>query len=112
MTFWEALGLVSAMVTILGVFLTIYAIINNKTLKEESKNTREMIKESSEGARELLARMERGQEDARKEVAAAMTAIGQAVTDSRKEMADAIGRVAELIRVEGQATREAMRTRT
>jgi hypothetical protein len=43
MGFWEALGQVSVTATILGVFLTIYGLINNRTLKEESRNTREIL---------------------------------------------------------------------
>jgi hypothetical protein len=43
MSFWQMLGLVSAVATILGVFLTIYAIINNRPRKEEFRLTREMM---------------------------------------------------------------------
>ena len=78
---WQVLGLVSAMPTILGVFLTIYGVINNRTLKEEFKITRE-----------ILARIDQGQQEA------------------RKEMAEAIKYLADLIRAEGEKTRQTVRT--
>ncbi len=66
MSFWELLGLVSAMATILGVFLTIYGVINNRTLKEEFRITREM-----------LDRMDRGHQEATKYVADLIRAEGE-----------------------------------
>ncbi len=48
MGFWELLALISAMATIMGVFLTIYARINNRTLKEEARLTREAIQATRE----------------------------------------------------------------
>ncbi len=80
MSFWELLGVVSAMATILGVFLTIYGVINNRTLKEEFRITRDM-----------LARIDQGQQEA------------------RKEMAEALKYLADLIRAEGERTRQAVR---
>ena len=94
MSFWEAVGLVSAMATILGVFITIYGLINNRTLKEEAT-----------GIREILFRIEQGQNEARKEIAGAMA-------EARKEMAEAIRSLGELIRSEGEKTRDAVRTQT
>ncbi|MBI4460766.1 MAG: hypothetical protein HY648_12005 [Acidobacteria bacterium] len=91
MSFWELLGLVSAMATILGVFLTIYGFINNRTIKEESRLTRE-----------ILDRIERGQAEARKEMAEAMA-------QARKEMAEAVRYLAELIHTDGERTRQAIR---
>jgi hypothetical protein len=52
MSFIEALALVGTGATILGIFPTAYAIINNKTLKKESKLTREIIVEESRLTRE------------------------------------------------------------
>ncbi|MBI4530933.1 MAG: hypothetical protein HY709_05360 [Candidatus Latescibacteria bacterium] len=72
------------MATILGVFLTIYALINSKTLKEESAHTRE-----------ILARIEQGQAEARKEMA-----------EARKEMAEALKYIAQLIVSEAEKTRQ------
>lgn len=43
MSFWELLVLAGTMATVLGVFVTIYALINSKTLKEEARLTRESI---------------------------------------------------------------------
>ena len=95
MSFWQLLGLVSAMATILGVFLTIYGVINNRTLKEEFRITRE-----------ILGRIEQGQQEARKETAEARKEIAEA----RKEMAEAIRYLADLIRAEGERTRQTVRT--
>jgi hypothetical protein len=89
MSFWELLGLVSAMSAILGVFLTIYGLINNRTLKEHFKTTREEFKVT----REMIARIDQGQQEA------------------RKEMAEAIKYLADLIRAEGESTRQAIRAR-
>ncbi len=74
MSFWQLLGLVSAMATILGVFLTIYGIINNRTLKEEFRITRE-----------ILLRIDQGHQEATKYLA-------------------------DLIRAEGERTRQTVRT--
>lgn len=48
MVFWEVLTLGGTMATILGVFLAIYAIINNRTLKEEARRTQELINKMDE----------------------------------------------------------------
>jgi predicted transporter len=45
MTYLEAIGLVGTMTTILGVFLVLYGIFNNRTLKREARDTRQMITE-------------------------------------------------------------------
>jgi len=82
MSLWEAMALVGTMATILGVFITIYGIINNRTLKAEAQ-----------GIREILLRMEQGQSEA------------------RREMAEAIERLGQLIVVEGERTREAVRAK-
>ena len=94
MSFWELLALVSAMATIMGVFLAIYAMLNNRLLKEESAHTRE-----------ILARMEQGQQNVQKEVAEARREMAEA----RHEMAEAIKYLADLIRIEGDRTRQAVR---
>ena len=85
----------SAMATILGVFLTIYAIINNRTLKEGLKATREILdrielgqREDSKATRQILARIELGQNEA------------------RREMAEAIRYLGDLIHLEGEKTRQ------
>jgi vacuolar-type H+-ATPase subunit H len=44
-SFYEVLTLGGVMATILGVFLTLYAIINNRTLKAEARNIIELISE-------------------------------------------------------------------
>ena len=87
MSFWELLALVSAMATILGAFLAVYALINNRTLKSEFGSTRE-----------ILVRIEQGQNETRKDMA-----------EARKEMAEAIRYLADLIRAEGERTRQVVR---
>lgn len=115
MTFWALLALVSAMTAILGVFLTIYVVINNRTLKEESKNTREtinegvritreLIQEEAKASREILSRIEHGQTEMRKE----MAEVRKEMAEARKEMAEAIKYVAQLIVSEGEKTRQAI----
>ena len=82
MSLWGAMVLVGTMATILGVFIAIYGMINNRTLKEEAR-----------GLREILLRIEQGQNEA------------------RREMAEAIKRLGELIVLEGERTREAVRAK-
>ena len=94
MTFWEALTVAGLMTTIMGVFFTICGILNNRTLKEESRHTRE-----------ILIRIEQGQEETRREIA-------QMMSEARKEMTEAIKYLADLIRVESQATREMIQGRS
>jgi len=94
MTFWEALTVAGLITTIMGVFFTICGILNNRTLKEESRHTRE-----------ILIRIEQGQEETRREIA-------QMMSEARKEMTEAIKYLADLIRVESQATREMIQGRS
>ncbi|MEW6619790.1 MAG: hypothetical protein AB1422_10725 [bacterium] len=54
MNLWESLALVGTAATILGVFLTVYGVVNNKTLKHETKLTRETIEEESKLTREMI----------------------------------------------------------
>ncbi|MEW6608271.1 MAG: hypothetical protein AB1414_12655 [bacterium] len=54
MNLWEALALVGTAATILGIFLTVYGVVNNKTLKNETKLTRETIVEESKLTREAI----------------------------------------------------------
>ena len=94
MSFWELLALVSAMATIMGVFLAVYAVINNRTLKSEFGSTRE-----------ILVRIEQGQNETRKDMAEARKEMAEA----RREMAEAIRYLADLIRAEGERTRQVVR---
>ncbi|MDI6735658.1 MAG: hypothetical protein QME42_05620 [bacterium] len=55
MNLWESLALVGTAATILGIFLTIYGVVNNKTLKYETKLTREAMAEESKLTREAMA---------------------------------------------------------
>jgi len=80
MSFWEALALTGTMATILGIALTVYGIINNRTFRAEMR-----------AVREILDRIERGQEEA------------------RREMAEAIKYLADLIVAESERTRQTLR---
>lgn len=118
MSLWEAMALVGTMATILGVFITVYGIINNRTLKAEAKNvreillgesksTRDVILEEARGIREILLRIEQGQNETR-----------QQIEQSRREMAEALKHLADLsrdlaglIHLEGERTREAVRAK-
>ena len=89
MSFWEAVALVGTMATILGVFITIYGLINNRVLKEEAA-----------GIREMLDRMDRRHEEGR-----------QAASEARGELAEILKRLGELVVSEGEKTREAARAK-
>ena len=123
MGFWQLLTLGGTMATILGVFLTFYAMINNRTLKEESKNTREVLLEESKNTRdvlleeskhtrEILLRIEQGQAEARRENEEARREVAQVMAEARKEMAEAIKGLGGLIRSEGEQTRDVIRARS
>ena len=108
MSFWELLALVGAMATIMGVFLAIYATLNNRVLKEESAHTRE-----------ILLRMDQGQQNIQKDMAEARQDMAEArhemaearheMAEARHEMAEAIKYLADLIRLDGERTRQAVR---
>lgn len=91
MSFWELLALVSASVTILGVFLAIHVRMNNKLLKEESRHTRE-----------ILERMEKEHAEARKEMAETLRRMDETL----REVARGQERIAHLIVAEGEKTRQ------
>jgi hypothetical protein len=55
MGIWEWLTVFGFTAAILGVFLTIYGMINNKTLKEESRLTREILLRIEEGLPDTFA---------------------------------------------------------
>jgi hypothetical protein len=98
MSFWELLALTGTMATIFGVFLTIYGLINNRTIREESRSTRE-----------ILSRIEQGQTEESRSIREILSRIEQGQTEARKEMAEAIKYLAQLIVSEGEKTREAIK---
>lgn len=133
MGLWEAVALVGTMATILGVFITIYGLINNRMLKQEAKNTQDLIEREVTRTQEL---MESGakrtqeiiQEQARSTDAQAKSTreliqeenranreillrIEQGQNEARREMAEAIKYVADLVRLEGEKTREVVRAK-
>ena len=105
MSFWEALALVGAMATILGVFIAVYGLINNRLLKKEAGDTRQILQDQAKGVREII------QEEA-KNTQEILLRIEQGQTEARREMAEAIRYVADLVRAEGERTREVVRAKT
>ncbi|MEW6095419.1 MAG: hypothetical protein AB1567_02675 [bacterium] len=83
MTFIEGLAYIGTAATILGVFLTIYAIINNKTLKSESKLTREMIQQTSQYISNLI-------EEIRKDTKETTQYLGNLTKESTQYLGDLI----------------------
>jgi hypothetical protein len=106
---WQLLTEGSVVATIMGFFLTVYALINNRTLKAEAKGIRDILLAEAQANRELLSRIERGQEETRREGVESRKDMAQTLADSRREMADAIKHVADLVTREGEATRAALR---
>jgi len=85
MSFLQLLGLAGTMGTILGGFLALYGLINNRTLKQEARDTRE-----------ILVRIEQGQQ----RLAEGQLRVEEMQAQARTEMAEAIRYLADLIRVE------------
>ncbi len=69
MSFSQMLVLIAVPTLILAVFLAIYVVINNRTLKEESRHTREILNRIEQGQKETAAAMA----EARKEMAEALS---------------------------------------
>lgn len=115
MNFMHDLALIGTASTILGIFVTVYAIINNKTLKYESRQTRELMERETAATRQILERMdqrlertdqvleriEQGQKEARHEMAEAI-----------KELKETIRYIADLIVSESDKTRQAIKAQS
>lgn len=95
MNIWEWVTVFGFTATILGVFLTIYGMINNKTLKAEAK-----------GIRDILERMEDGQIKAFSKMDNTLSKMD----DTQRYIVGVIKETQKLIVVEGEKTREAIRT--
>jgi len=80
MSITEFIAVAGTTSTILGVFLTLYGIINNKVLKSQSNLIREEIK-----------------------------AIREEIKEFRKETRMELRKIAELIVADGERTRELVR---
>ena len=93
MSLGQLLAVGGTMASILGVFLTIYGVINNRTVKETARYIGDLITTMDREHREILLRIDQGQAEA------------------RKEMAEAIKYLADLIRVESEKTRQAFSER-
>ncbi len=126
MSFWESLAMTGTMATVLGVALTVYGILNNRTLRAEMGAVRDLIREFRQGtvefqqralelqqrALEILDRVERGQEALRQEVAEVRREVAEArreMAEARREMAEALKYLANLIVSESERTRQAIR---
>jgi F0F1-type ATP synthase membrane subunit b/b' len=119
MSFWENLAIMGTMATILGVFLTIYGILNNRVMRAAVESIRDLIREFRQETVELLDRIERGQEELRREAAELRREVAETrrevaearreAAEARREMAEAIKYVASLIVSESERTRQAIR---
>ena len=89
----ELLGLA---ITLLAGVLTYLAWRNGRWMKQAHQDTVE-----------VLVRIEKGQEDARKET----VEVRKQMAEARKEMAEAIRHLADLIVAEGERTRQAIPSR-
>ena len=85
MSFYEILTLGGVMATILGIFLTLYAIINNKTLKAEARNTNELIKQFRKEHHETVRIMSGNLEEFRKEHRETKRVMLENLEEFRKE---------------------------
>lgn len=104
MTFTQLLALAGMMVTILGVFLTFYAIINNRTLKEESRLTRQILDRMEQGQKEFREESRKGHE----EFIRSHEEFRKSHEEFRKSHEDNIRYIATLIASEGEKTRHAI----
>jgi ribosomal protein L30/L7E len=102
MSFLENLALVGTAATILGVFLIGYAIVNNKTLKKESKLTREVLAETIEKESKLTREVIAEETKLTREMIAKETSL---VREMIKEIAEYLG---NLIVAEGERTRKSI----
>ena len=87
MNFLQILAIVGTAATILGVFLTGYAVINNKTLKEESRLTREAIAKSEETIAKSIAG---SQEVIAKSIVESKETIAKIIQETAKYLGDLI----------------------
>ena len=98
MNFAQLIAVAGTMASILGVFLAAHARYNNQLVKEESRHTRE-----------ILARIELGQEEARRETVEARKEMAEAFRKMDEGHRETIKYLADLIRSEGDRTRQAIR---
>ena len=98
MNFVQLIAVAGTMASILGVFLAAHARYNNKLVKEESRHTRE-----------ILTRIEEGQKEARKEMAEAFRKMEETLRKMDEGHRETIKYLADLIRSEGDRTRQAIR---
>lgn len=129
MSFYEILTLGGVMSTILGIFLTLYAVINNKTLKAEARNTNELItqfrKEHQETMRVMLENLEdfrkehretmqimlENLEEFRREHRETMRIMSEKIDEFRKSHEETIRYIANLIVTDGERTRQQIKKR-
>ncbi|MCS7228682.1 MAG: hypothetical protein RMJ81_03165 [Candidatus Kryptonium sp.] len=109
MNFLEALTFGGIIATILGVFLTLYAIINNKTLKAEAKNISELITEFRREHAETMRIMMERLDDFRREHAETMRMMAEKINEFRKSHEETIKYIANLIVTNGERTRQEIR---
>lgn len=117
------------MATILGIFLTLYAIINNRTLKAEARNIIELISEFRREHQENIKIMTERLDEFRREHQKTMQVLGENLKESRERLdefrrehrekmdefrkshEEMIKYIADLIVANGERTRQEIRRR-
>ncbi|CUU05444.1 hypothetical protein JGI3_01127 [Candidatus Kryptobacter tengchongensis] len=85
MSFYDVLALGGVMATILGLFLTLYAIINNRTLKAEARNINELISQFRKEHHETMQIMSGNLDEFRREHRETMQVMSEKLDEFRRE---------------------------
>ncbi len=116
MTFWEWFTVMGTTATIMGVFLTVYGILNGRStrrlLREMHEEVRSEIRAMHENTMRVLERIEAGQREMRAEFARIMERMDETVRrmdETMRRMDETLKHIAELIVIEGERTRQAIR---
>jgi len=112
MSFYDVLALGGVMATILGLFLTLYAIINNRTLKAEARNINELISQFRKEHHETMQIMSGNLDEFRKEHRETMQVMSEKLDEFRRSHEETIKYIANLIVTNGERTRQEIRKKT
>jgi cell division septum initiation protein DivIVA len=117
MTYLELTGLIltgaGTMASILGIFFAVYTKHNNRTLREESRLTREAVQEESRLTREAVqeeSRLTRETMVEESRLTREMIAqLGERLDATLNKMNDTLQEIARLVVAEGEKTRQAIK---
>jgi hypothetical protein len=101
MNIWEWLTVFGFTATILGAFLTVYGMINNRTLKAEAKGIRDILDKIEDGQIKAFSKMD----DTHRKMDNTLSKID----DTQRYIIGVIKETQRLIVAEGEKTREAIR---